>query len=95
MGVNENLAQSCGLKNSGMTIKLLSSNKLLVDRSPPQLAGGPVIDAELSRTKADQQDKEEHVQDFRTVEEIVGDSNSDKHCSSADSGSSVFLPAAD
>jgi hypothetical protein len=25
----------------------------------------------LSRTKADQQDKEEHVQDFRNVEEIV------------------------
>jgi hypothetical protein len=36
-----------------------------------QLAGEPVIDTELSRTRADQPDKEEHIQDFRKVEEIV------------------------
>ena len=48
-----------------------SSNKRFVDRSAQQLAGEPVIDTELSRTRADQPDKEEHVQDFRKVEEIV------------------------
>ena len=42
-----------------------------VDRSAPQLAGEPVIDTELSRTGADQPEKEEHVQCFRNVEEIV------------------------
>ena len=34
-------------------------------------AGEPVIDTEPPRTSADQPDKEEHVQDFRKVEEIV------------------------
>src|ERR1700736_4414429 len=42
-----------------------------VDRSSLQLGGEPVIDTELSRTRADQPDKEEHVQDFRKKEEIV------------------------
>src|ERR1700733_12400247 len=43
----------------------------LVDRSHLQLSGEPVIDTELSRTGADQPDKEEHVQDFRKVDGIV------------------------
>ena len=41
------------------------------NRLAQYLAGNPVIDTELSRTGADQPDKEEHVQDFRKVEEIV------------------------
>ena len=45
--------------------------KLLADPSPSLLAGEQVIDAELSRTRANQPDKEEHVQDFRKVEEII------------------------
>src|SRR5579872_322707 len=33
--------------------------------------GEPIINTELSRTGEDQPDKEEHVQDFRKVQEIV------------------------
>ena len=36
-----------------------------------KLADEPVIDTEHSRTRADQPGKEEHVQDFREIEEIV------------------------
>ena len=54
-----------------MTIKPLSATSCFVNRSHPQFAGEPVIDTELARTKAEQTDKEEHVQDFRKVEEIV------------------------
>jgi hypothetical protein len=36
-----------------------------------------MIDTEPSRTRADQQDKKEHVQDFRKVEEIVEPVKSD------------------
>src|SRR5271170_3010187 len=35
------------------------------------LPGEPVIDTEPPRTGADQPDREEHVQDFRKVQEIV------------------------
>lgn len=40
-------------------------------RLPQQLAGEPVINTELSRTRAEQPDKEDYVKDFRKVEEIV------------------------
>jgi hypothetical protein len=39
--------------------------------SPQELAGEPDINTELSRARTDQPEKEEHVQNFRKVEEIV------------------------
>src|SRR5208283_4416139 len=42
-----------------------------IAESSPQPSGKPIIDAEPSRPGADQPHKEEHVQDFREIEEIV------------------------
>jgi hypothetical protein len=60
-----------GIKTDAIFCILDSATSRFVDRSPQQLAGEPVIDTELSRTRADQPDKEENVQNFRKVEEVI------------------------
>src|SRR5580658_3963896 len=65
------MAPSTGISLSRKYASRPESREDVVIAPRSKFAGEPVIDTELSRTGADQPDKEEHVQDFRKVEEIV------------------------